>query len=509
MSERPAGWLSDRELKKVDPADTAAFPSPIPTQIVSNGEYNPTPQTTQQHQVEGLIQEYSDKYAKYQGVDRRTFLKSASGFAAAFLAMNKVYGPVFTVSEAEARDPETANERSKALSKQFIFDDQTHFVRDDFDKEGLLGLGKYALEHWNPEMAKTPMTLARYKFENYLKEIYMDSDTKVALLSSAPFDDPSWYLLFNDQLRDARKLVNTITGSRRMLSHAVFTPGTDGWMDEVEKSISEYKPDSWKGYTIGDPLSPSSKGTAWRLDDEKLVYPFYEKARKSGLNKIICIHKGLLPQDYEKSWPGVWKHATVDDLPKAAKDNPDFTFIMYHGALRAFLEDPAFELDLFERTGEIRWVTDLARMRDKHGLTNVYGELGTTFATCAVANPRMAAAVVGSLVNGLGADHVVWGTDSVWYGSPQWQIEAMRRLEIPDDMMKKHGWKTKLGEADSEVKRKIFGLNSARLYNYKITADIMEQMGHDKLAEMKDVYQREGVERNNRYYGYIGKRAVT
>jgi hypothetical protein len=135
----------------------------------------------------------------------------------------------------------------------------------------------------------------------------------------------------------------------------------------------------------------------------------------------------------------------------------------------------------------------------------VYGELGTTFATCAVANPRMAAAVVGSLVNGLGADHVVWGTDSVWYGSPQWQIEAMRRLEIPDDMMKKQGWKTKLGDADGKVKRMIFGENSARLYNYKI-AEYYEKLGTDKLAQMKDEYQLAGADRNNAFYGYIGKK---
>jgi hypothetical protein len=285
----------------------------------------------------------------------------------------------------------------------------------------------------------------------------------------------------------------------------VFTPGQDGWMDEVDRSIAEYKPDSWKGYTIGDPLSPSSKGTAWRLDDEKLVYPFYEKARKSGLRKIICIHKGLLPKDYEQSWPGVWKHAAVDDVPKAAKDNPDFAFIMYHGALRVFLEDPAYELDLFDKTGEIRWVTHLARIPKEHGVKNVYGELGTTFATSAVSNPRFAAAVVGALVNGLGVDNVVWGTDSVWYGSPQWQIEAMRRLEIPDDMMKKHGWKIKLGGEDSEVKRKIFGLNSARLYKYKV-ADAYDQLDHDQMAKMKEAYQMAGGERNNAYYGYIAKR---
>jgi len=508
MSERPAGWLSDRELQEVDPADTAAFPSPVPTQIVSNGEYNPAPQTEAQRRVEGLIKEYSEKYAKHQGVDRRTFLKSASGFAAAFLAMNQVFGPVWDVSEAEAADKDMADERAKKLSKQFIFDDQTHFVRDDFDKEGLLGLGKYAVEHWNPDMAKTPMTLARYKFENYLKEVFMDSDTKVALLSSAPFDDPSWYLLFNDQLRDARSVVNRVAGTRRLLSHAVITPGSGGnWMEEVDKAISDYKPDSWKGYTIGDPLSPSSKGTAWRLDDEKLVYPWYEKAVKSGIRNI-CIHKGLLPKDYEQSWPGVWQHATVDDVAKAAKDWPQLNFIIYHGALRPFLEDPAYELDLFEKTGEIRWVTDLARIPKEHGVKNVYGELGTTFATCAVANPRFAAAVVGALVNGMGADNVVWGTDSVWYGSPQWQIEAMRRLEIPEDMMKKQGWKTALGDADSRVKRKIFGENSARLYNYKRTAEIDEQLGHDKLAQMKAEYQREGIERNNRFYGYIGKKTT-
>ena len=506
MSERPAGWLSDREISEVEPAEQEQYRSPVPTQIVSNGEYNPLPQTEKQRQVEGLIQQYAEKFAKHQGIDRRAFLKSASGFAAAFLAMNHVFGPIWDVSEAEAADKDMADERAKRLSGQFIFDDQTHFVRDDFDKEGLLGLGKYAVEHWNPKMAETPITLARYKFENYLKEIYLDSDTKVALLSTAPFDDPSWWLLFNNQIVDARAAINKVAGTRRMFAHSVFTPGQDGWMDEVDKAIAEYHPDSWKGYTIGDPLSPSTKGTAWRLDDEKLVYPFYEKAMKSGIRKI-CIHKGLLPKDYEKSWPGVWQHATVDDVPKAAKDWPGLTFIIYHGALRPFLEDPAYELSLFEETGEIRWVTDVAQMKEKHGLTNVYGELGTTFATCAVANPRMAAAVVGSLVNGLGADHVVWGSDSVWYGSPQWQIEAMRRLEIPDDMMQKQGWKTKLGGADSKVKRMIFGENSARLYDYKI-ADAYDKLPHDQLTKMKQAYEAAGADRNNAFYGYVGKKAT-
>ncbi|HZP94453.1 MAG TPA: amidohydrolase family protein [Burkholderiales bacterium] len=500
-------WLSEKERKYVKPADDLdiGFTSPIPTQIVSNGEYNPPPQTEQQRQVEARIKELADQYARKLNMDRRHFLKTASGMAVAFLAMNQVFGPVWDVSEAEAADKDVADARAAALKKQFIFDDQTHFVRDDFDKEGLLGLGKYASEHWNPDMLKDmPLVLQRYKFQNYLKEIYLDSDTKVALLSSAPFDDPDWWLLHNDQIAQARAAINKVAGSRRMFCHTVITPGQPGWMDTVDRGISELKPDSWKCYTIGDPLSPSSKGTAWSLDDEKLVYPWYEKAVKSGI-RTICIHKGLLPRDYEQSWPGVWKHATVQDVVKAAKDWPQINFIIYHGALRMFLEDPQYTLDNFEKTGRIDWTTDVCELATKHGLKNVYAELGTTFATVAVASPRLAGAMVGQFVNTMGEDHVVWGTDSVWYGSPQWQIEAFRRLEVPDDIMQKMGWKKKLGPADGRIKNMIFGQNSARLYGYKIQAEY-ENLTHDQLALMKQMYEAEGVERNNVAYGYVHKR---
>src|SRR5215470_16038712 len=140
-------------------------------------------------------------------------------------------------------------------------------------------------------------------------------------------------------------------------------------------------------------------------------------------------------------------------------------------------------------------------MPKKYGVKNVYAELGTTFATCAVANPRFAGCLVGMFVNEMGPDNVVWGSDSVWYGSPQWQIEAMRRLEIPDDVMQKMGWKIKLGPADGPVKNAIFGGNSARLYKYKAQASY-EQLSTDKLAQIKSEYQKEQVARNNKFYGF-------
>ena len=498
-------YLSDDELRRTAPAELASFQSPVPTQIVSNGEFNPLPQTPEQQRVEARIKALSEDLSPRHGMSRRQFLASSAGMAAAFLAMNEVFGRVFDVTLAEAQQPGVAAARSGALAGQFIVDVQTHFVRDDFKQAGLLDLAKYAKKNWNPAIAGEN-DLARYKFENYVKEVFVDSDTKVALLSGAPFDDPTWDLLSNDQIAAARASINRIADSRRLLGHTVFTPKTSGWMDQVDRAIAVLKPDSWKGYTIGDPLFPSKQGSFWRLDDEKLMYPFYEKIVKAGIN-TVCIHKGLLPLDYEKSWPNVWQYATVDDLGKAAKDHPKVNFVIYHGALRAFLEPPDAALAEFDQTGRIKWATDLAEIPAKFGVSNVYGEIGTAFANSAVANPRFAAAFVGTLVRGLGADHVLWGSDSVWYGSPQWQIEAMRRLEIPAEMQKKHSF-APLGLADGVVKSAIFGGNAARLYNIHQRA-ALGAITNDKIAALKSEYVAQGGLRSNTRYGYVHRPSLT
>jgi len=177
-------YLSDEELKRTAPAELAAFPSPVPTQIVSNGEYNPLPQTREQARVEARIGDLAAELGPRHGLSRRQFLASSAGMAAAFLAMNEVFGPLFDVDRAEAAQPGMADQRAQALAGQFIVDCQTHFVRDDFNQAGLLDLAKYAKQHWNTGLWGEN-TLARFKFDNYLKEIYLDSDTKVALLSVA------------------------------------------------------------------------------------------------------------------------------------------------------------------------------------------------------------------------------------------------------------------------------------------------------------------------------------
>jgi hypothetical protein len=107
--------------------------------------------------------------------------------------------------------------------------------------------------------------------------------------------------------------------------------------------------------------------------------------------------------------------------------------------------------------------------------------------------------MMGQLVRGLGADHVVWGTDAIWTGSPQWQIEALRRLEIPDDMQKKYGFKP-LGPADGPTKNMIFGENNARLYKYDRRGAGLDT---DRLGVAKAAYEASGPERSNLRYGYV------
>ena len=107
--------------------------------------------------------------------------------------------------------------------------------------------------------------------------------------------------------------------------------------------------------------------------------------------------------------------------------------------------------------------------------------------------------LVGCLIQGLGADHVVWGTDALWTGSPQWQIEGLRRLEIPEDMQKRFGFRP-LGPADGPVKTAIFSGNSSRLYDYK-APDRWSKM--DRFAALREQYLQSGSHRTNLRYGYV------
>src|SRR5262245_13264927 len=435
------GFLTQEELDQLSPAESTLFPSPIPVQSVSSDEFMPAPQTAKQKEFEARVKEMGSELAKRHGLSRRAFFKTSAGMAAAFVAMNETYGPLFGVSNAEAQTPGAADERAKALKGQFVMDMHTHFLRDDtrimtFVRQRQ-AVGKAG---WNPALAGKEQTIDDLKFANYFKEIFLDSDTKVVCISGSYSVEQRDSFLTNEMKADARAKVNKEAGTRRMFSHAIFTPGWQGWLDTFDRENETLKPDACKGYTIGDNTNKHLSKWPFRLDDEKLMYPFYEKLIKAaqanpdrpGLVNV-CIHKGLFPPSVEQQFPHLLGYCNVDDVGKAAKDWPQLNFIIYHSAYRwAGGGTPAQGAAQWERTGRVEWVTDLAEIPAQYGVKNVYGDLGQIFAWTAAAEPRMCAYLMGTLVKGLGADHVVWGTDSLWTGAPQWQIEALRRLEIPE-----------------------------------------------------------------------------
>ncbi len=495
------GFLTDDDLNALQPADEVMFPSPIPTQVISSDEFWPSPQTERQKQVEARIKAMADDLGAKQGMDRRRFLQTASGMAAAFLAMNEVYGPLYTVSRAEAQQPEAAAARQSSLAGQFIMDVHTHFLRPDTRIMTFVQQRRAVGQAgWNPALVGREQSITDLMEANWFKEVFLDSDTSVAMISGAPSDDPQDWFLTNDMKFDARKRVNDAAGTRRVMSHAIFTPGQPGWMDEVERVIEQLRPDSWKGYTVGDNTNKHLAQYPWRMDDERLMYPFYERILRAG-NNIVCVHKGLYPQQVTNQFPHLLPFAGVDDVGKAAKDWPQINFVIYHSAYRWVGGGGAgVGIDQFNRTGRVDWTTDLADIPGKFGVNNVYGDLGQIFAQTTVVEPGLCAALMGTLIRGLGADHVVWGTDAIWTGSPQWQIEALRRLEIPEDMQRAHGF-APLGAADGPVKRMIFGDTSARMYNYQRRADLR----NDPVAQAKTDYAANGPGRSNLAYGYVAR----
>src|SRR6516225_9345098 len=93
------GWVRKHELD-----DYLDRHLPIPTQVVSNEEFIPLPQTKKQLAVENELLETGSRISKKLGIDRRQFFRTACGMAAGFAAMNTVFGHFFRVDAAELFD---------------------------------------------------------------------------------------------------------------------------------------------------------------------------------------------------------------------------------------------------------------------------------------------------------------------------------------------------------------------------------------------------------------------
>ena len=105
-------------------------------------------------------------------------------------------------------------------------DMHTHFLREGTPIRAFVAqreaVGKAG---WNPALVGKPQTIDDLMFPNYVKEIFLDSDTKVACISGSYSEDEKFSFLTNQMKFDAREKVNKEAGTRRMFSHAIFTPG--------------------------------------------------------------------------------------------------------------------------------------------------------------------------------------------------------------------------------------------------------------------------------------------
>jgi predicted TIM-barrel fold metal-dependent hydrolase len=535
--------------------------------MISNGEYMPVPQTKKQKQVEERIKDLSEKASRKLGIDRRRFLRTSGGMAASLLAINEVFGHFFDVNPIEMFEP-AAYAQAGTPRDLFVFDDQLHLVRGS---RGAAGMGLRALAQgptsgggrnqmnpknladergdpwsvWNPALVGLPNKPENFTIVQFIKDVYLDSQVNIALLSnvtasvinldSQPARPPRNYkealsgeILTAAQTAAARNFVNEISGSTRMLAHGLLYVGK-GNLEYIQQQMEENKPDSWKGYNVSnaakvdnDPMSPMRQ---WRHDDEQVAYPTFElidkayaklKGQKPGFNNI-CVHKGLT--NAEPVRPEIGHPA---DLPKAAKDWPNLNFITYHACIQPafFMYDALQDVKsgkLREGVPDIKWTTEYAILVRPY--KNTYAELGTTWASSIVTFPTVAAHLMGQLMKFMGPDRIVFGSDSVWYGSPQWQIDAMWRFQIPEDLRKKYGYP----ELTPEAKRKILGLNSAKLYGINTKQDfkpvpkdyekrmpatlkkIMEMPGFtaDNMSKFKESYVALGTEPDYKRYGWV------
>lgn len=471
---------------------------PIPTQVITNEEYTPIPQTPEQHRLEREILAGADQQARRLGMDRRKFLKTSCGMALAFAAMNTVFGRMFTVDAEELFEPAAVDEKKL---KTFIFDIQTHHVAmpeqsphaDQDFLRAVIGLRNQASK-MNPALKDRKATIEDAYLENYIKEVFLDSDTDVVALSALPGSSEESDVLTPEVIFKSKSWINELTSSPRVISHGYFSPdlGQEN-LDLMDAQLSKLKINAWKGYT-GVARAKGKEG--WRVDDEKIAYPALQHAQKQGV-KNICLHKGL-PFPGDPEW---WNPM---DVTKAAKNFPNLNFLVYHSGFKG-TEGLTAATSSFREAAYIPWTSDICAWKKKNPeVRNIYMEMGSTFAMMVSTNPLLAAYVIGMIIDAFGVEHLLWGTDSIWWGSPQWQIEAFRRLEMPEDLQKRFGYHP----LTAEVKRGILGLNAAQVYGIDPKEKI-NPVPEDYLQRLRKMYKTSGmVEPSNTQYGWVRAESV-
>ena len=216
----------------------------------------------------------------------------------------------------------------------------------------------------------------------------------------------------------------------RFILNGAFDPrdGNKG-LEELHAKAEKYKLQGVKLYTAE--WRGESKG--YRLDDKE-TYKFLEAAQKLGI-KNIHVHKGptIIPLNKDAFDVG-----DVDDVATAFQD---LNFIVEHCGL--------------PRLDDFCWIATQE--------TNVYAGIAVALPFIH-SRPAYFAHVMAELLFWVGPDKILYGSDyGIW--TPKWLIDKFMEFEIPEEMTKETGSVLTL-----ENKKKILGLNAARIYNVDIEA---------------------------------------
>jgi hypothetical protein len=403
-------------------------------------------------------------------MDRRRFLQTSSGVVAVLATYNlaacsggddSAAPPTSTGSTTTSTDPGgsfdvpepedvEACEETLATGGELIFDIHTHHVvpdgpwRQNAERiaDMILGLVPAGCVEADPYRCVDRTA--------YLHDMFLASDTSISLLSDVPNSGPLDAPMPWEGKRETRQLADSLAtgGEERVLLHDVIAPNFGDLtmrLDEMTVNAGTGDVAAFKVYTAWGP-----DGRGYALDDPSIGLPVVDKARELGV-RVICAHKGLPLLEFDR------EHNGPRDLVAVAKQYPDMDFIVYHGAYEVQTTEGPYDPGTADRG-----VDSLIKALDDHDIppnANVHAELGTTWRET-LDDPTEAAHMLGKLLSRVGTDNVMWGTDAVWYGSPQPQIMAFRAFQISPELQERFGYPA----LTPEVKAKVFGLNAARLF---------------------------------------------
>jgi hypothetical protein len=200
----------------------------------------------------------------------------------------------------------------------------------------------------------------------------------------------------------------------------------------------------FKVYTAWGPF-----GQGYSLEDPSIGLPVVQRAHDDGV-RVFTAHKGLPLLNFDPA------HNGPDDMVAVSRQFPDMNFVVFHGGW-----DPNHTEGPYDPTATLG-IDTLLRALDAHQVPpndNVWVDLGTVWRQL-LTDPDQAAHALGKLLTRVGQHRVLWGTDAIWYGSPQPQLMAFRAFEINAEYQERFGYPA----LSDELKANILGLNAAQLF---------------------------------------------